>query len=499
MKTGKRITSLLVTLMLCLTLWPAAMVGEAATIADDLMVKCRNLSLTTLEGAPLTKEDLLGKTTVMVFGRTTCGNTIHTLTDIGLSSWIHREDIAVVSVGIEAATDDAWNSFRDVVDCDRIVYCEKNGNGSLLWNLLADIDYNEGSVTLPVTFVIDKDGYIRTAATGYVSEEEMLTYLNGAGADVALPAPPVELAIEGTFDYDMAYEVLDIINETRAEQGLHPLYMDEVMLSYAMQRAAECAVYYGHTRPTGKDCFSIVDYASYYNAENVAAGQRTAAEVMEDFINSPGHYANIISPDATNVGVGCFYQDGYVFWAQFFGNREGTEVTVRGKKTTTAIIPAKEDYLDLYLSGEEELDELGETVQLSVGGVNLPFPYSHYRVKPSSFLWSSSDPGVAVVEDGLVTAKGPGTTIITLTLGEISITKEMTVTAQAPPVKPGDIDLTGDITAADLTLLARHVGGIATVDGDSAFLATDINGDGDVGAIDLTLLARHVGGIEAIA
>lgn len=499
MKTVKKITSLALVVLLCLVMLPTFGVGNAATlVGEELNIKCRDFSLTTMEGDTLTRDDLKGKTTVMVFFRTNCGNSLATLTDIGLSQWVEQEDIAVIAVNLAAATSEEWEYFQTAVDCDRITYCEREGDNALLWYLLSDVGYSEGSVSLPVTFFMDENGYIQYAVQGKVSEEELLSYLYRTGADVTLPPPPVELKVTGTFDYDMAYEVLDIINETRAEQGLHALYMDEVMLDYAMQRAAECAVYYGHTRPTGKDCFSIVGYTSYYNAENVAAGQKTAEEVMKDFIESPGHYANIISETATNVGVGCFYQDGYVFWAQFFGNREGTEVTLSGKKTATATIPAKEDYLDLYLYGEEEIDEIGQSVQLRVTGTNLGFTYSGYEVDPFSFLWSSSDPAVAVVEDGLVTAKAPGKTTVTLTLGELSITKDITVTATVVPGLSGDVDLSGEITAADLTKLARHVAGIEILADGQGMVNADVDGVAGISAGDLTKLARFLAHIDVL-
>lgn len=110
-----------------------------------------------------------------------------------------------------------------------------------------------------------------------------------------------------------------MINKKRAENGLSALTMDSSLLETAMIRAGEQEVLFSHTRPDGAGCFSA---NAAMIAENVAINQRSASEVMNSWMNSEGHRENILSKDATTIGIGCFYMDGVYTWAQCFGNAE---------------------------------------------------------------------------------------------------------------------------------------------------------------------------------
>ena len=91
-----------------------------------------------------------------------------------------------------------------------------------------------------------------------------------------------------------------------------------------MVRAQELTELFSHTRPDGQDCFSVYSEfgITYYNAgENIAAGSSTPEGVMNQWVNSSGHYANIINSKFTELGVGYVYAPdspyGY-YWVQLF-------------------------------------------------------------------------------------------------------------------------------------------------------------------------------------
>jgi|GEM_PF-4887589 len=122
-------------------------------------------------------------------------------------------------------------------------------------------------------------------------------------------------------------QVVDLVNEERAKEGLAPLTLDASLCDAAAIRVGEISGKFSHTRPNGETCFTALDEAgvNYIQAgENIALGQRTAQEVMQDWMNSPGHRANIMSTKYSRIGVAVTQStdaryNGYA-WAQEFAN-----------------------------------------------------------------------------------------------------------------------------------------------------------------------------------
>lgn len=96
-----------------------------------------------------------------------------------------------------------------------------------------------------------------------------------------------------TASYDDAkvYEVLAMVNQERAKQGLNALVMDADLFNAVKIRAAESQESFSHTRPDGITCFTV-SYKAY--GENIAAGQWCVLVVMTLWMNSTGHRENIL-------------------------------------------------------------------------------------------------------------------------------------------------------------------------------------------------------------
>lgn len=123
-------------------------------------------------------------------------------------------------------------------------------------------------------------------------------------------------------------EVLRLVNEIRASVGVAPLTLDTTLCKAASMRALEMdySNQMSHTRPSGKDCFSVLDFyeISFGTCgENIAAGQTSASSVVKGWKNSPGHYQNMINASFTKLGVGYSASGvgdyGY-YWCQLFTN-----------------------------------------------------------------------------------------------------------------------------------------------------------------------------------
>lgn len=124
---------------------------------------------------------------------------------------------------------------------------------------------------------------------------------------------------------NFAQQVVDLVNQQRAANGLAPLTMTTDLTNVAQMKANDMLTnkYFDHTSPDLGSPFDLmkaqgVNYS--YAGENIAMGQATPQEVMTDWMNSPGHRANILDPNYTQIGIGVAnsYQGYGYIWVQEF-------------------------------------------------------------------------------------------------------------------------------------------------------------------------------------
>ena len=156
---------------------------------------------------------------------------------------------------------------------------------------------------------------------------------NGWGAGPVLPDNPgtAPEAPEDTFPGEpdnggsqdaYADAVVELVNAERAKAGLSPLSVHEGVAEAANTRAHEIKNTFSHTRPDGSSFSTVLTQAgiSYRSVgENIAYGQSSPEAVMQSWMNSSGHRANILNRDFTSIGVG-HYKDasGTDYWTQLF-------------------------------------------------------------------------------------------------------------------------------------------------------------------------------------
>ena len=123
---------------------------------------------------------------------------------------------------------------------------------------------------------------------------------------------------------DFAAQVAALVNQERAKAGLAPLTVNARAAAAAQVRAKEITTSFSHTRPDGSSFSTALKEAGVSfrrSGENIAYGQRSPQAVMDVWMNSSGHRANILNPNFTEIGVGHYTNAaGVNYWTQLFIN-----------------------------------------------------------------------------------------------------------------------------------------------------------------------------------
>ena len=150
------------------------------------------------------------------------------------------------------------------------------------------------------------------------------------GTQAAPPAPagapgtagPVAATPAGASP--QANEVVQLVNQARAAKGLPPVTLDAKLVQVAAAHSQHMAKVgkmahegIGNGSPTERIRKALPTAKT--TAENVAYGQRSAAEVMQGWMDSPGHRRNILDPNLRTIGVEVVTgSDGRPYWTQVF-------------------------------------------------------------------------------------------------------------------------------------------------------------------------------------
>ncbi len=339
-------------------------------------------------------------------------------------------------------------------------------------------------------------------------------------ADAAENTVNVQVDVE--FGQAEAQTVKDMVNDLRTGNdawqyksdgsietitGLQGLVYDEKLEEIAMQRAAEIALYYSHTRVNGKDCFTAYNelgYSGTVKGENIAAGQRSAQEVFaawcedgpNDTYETQGHRRNMLSKDFTAIGMGHVVYNGIHYWAMELGN-SGTESNTGVDGAQTVQVEVQHSHITSLSAGKAScavaiggVSELPEITVTLAPSVEWASEASCKAVNPD---WVVGDTSVATVADGKVTGLKAGSTTLTATAGGASteITLEVTADGQGSDDNNTGDDNTGDNNTGDDNIGDNNTGDDNTGDDNTG---DDNNGDDNTGNGDNNNNSNNNGG-----
>lgn len=198
------------------------------------------------------------------------------------------------------------------VDADENDNIEDNNQGGNI----GDNDQNNGG---------NQNGNIEDGNQGNDKDENQGESDNNQGGNIEDNNQNNDSNSKVTSDFSKEQvEVLNLVNKERQANGLKPLTLNKELSKVATIKSKDMIDnnYFDHTSPTYGSPFDMMKTfnISYKTAgENIAMGQKTPSEVMNAWMNSSGHRANILNGNYTELGVG-IYKDanGSIYWTQMF-------------------------------------------------------------------------------------------------------------------------------------------------------------------------------------
>ena len=252
-----------------------------------------------------------------------------------------------------------------------------------------------------------------------------------------------ELIVAPTFGQTEARSMLDMVNAFRTGDEAYywnesntaqtpskgePLVYSYALEEIAMQRAAEIALSFSHTRPDGTSCFSATASDGTRSwGENIAAGSATASGAFkqwredEDDYSGQGHRRNMLKQDFAAIGIGHVVLNGTHYWAQEFSySTDSAPATAAEDAARTVAIEAASGQMqsvgDLTASQSEMTLQAGQSASLPTVSVSVtlsgawPGRATTVNVNP---VWTSGDASVCAVDGQQVSGVAAGTAVLT--------------------------------------------------------------------------------------
>ncbi|MFB7131358.1 CAP domain-containing protein [Streptomyces sp. NPDC056237] len=147
---------------------------------------------------------------------------------------------------------------------------------------------------------------------------------SSAAPETSAPSAPAARRSTASATADSAQAaVLALVNQERAKVGCRPVTADSALTSLAQNFSDDMAArgFFDHTDPDGRTPWDRASKAGVQGlgGENIARGQADAQAVMDSWMNSTGHRANILNCDYKTLGVGVHHGAGGPWWTQDFG------------------------------------------------------------------------------------------------------------------------------------------------------------------------------------
>ena len=177
----------------------------------------------------------------------------------------------------------------------------------------------------PVTYTVKQGDSMWKIASKYEVGVSEIIASNPNVKNASLIYPGQKLTIPTIDDIKAKEaEVVRLVNIERTKRGLQPVTNNWQLARVARYKSQDMINknYFSHNSPTYGSPFNMMEsFGISFSAagENIASGQKTPAEVVAAWMNSPGHRANILSPTYNQLGVGlAISKSGKYYWTQMF-------------------------------------------------------------------------------------------------------------------------------------------------------------------------------------